>query len=214
MRLTDEQLRDVYARAEEIERAAEAERDAETRRTGRPGAVWNAELAAVIGAGEEVGLSRPAIERALAERLDIVVGTPVVGSMAWARSADGRYYLADVVAASDAEVRVRFLQGSEVVLTPAEVRPAAIAPGQRVVCEWPNWGKWTCTVVAYDAGRQRIKLSDGWGSTTELPVSEVWLAPSRTDSAAARRRTYALLLGAGAAAGGVIGSIITALLLR
>jgi len=51
VRLTDEELRDVYARAEEIERG------------GRQGGEWNAELAAVIGAGEEVGLSRQAIER-------------------------------------------------------------------------------------------------------------------------------------------------------
>jgi hypothetical protein len=134
--------------------------------------------------------------------------------MAWSRSADGRYYVAEVLSASDEAVRVRFLQGSEVVLTPAEVRPCALVPGRRVVCDWPMWGTWTCTVVAYDPGRQRLKLSDGWGSTTELPLSEVWLAPSRTDSMAARRRMSALLLGAGAAAGAAIGSILTVLLLR
>lgn len=64
MRLTDEELRDVLARAEEIERAA------------RRGDAWNAELAAVIGAAEEVGLSRHAVERALAGRLNLPATPP------------------------------------------------------------------------------------------------------------------------------------------
>jgi len=134
--------------------------------------------------------------------------------MTWARSADGKYYVAEVLSTSEEGVRVRFLRGSELVLTPAELRPCAFVPGQRVVCNWPMWGPWTCSVVAFDAARQRVKLSDGWGSTRAFPVSEVWLAPSKTDSRTARRRAYTLLLGAGAAAGAVIGSIITGLLMR
>ena len=59
MRLIDEELRDVLTRAEEIEPAA------------RQGDEWNAELAAVIGAAEEVGLSRQAVARALTERLKL-----------------------------------------------------------------------------------------------------------------------------------------------
>ena len=78
MRLTDEELRDVLARAEEIERGA------------RRGDAWNAELAAVIGAAEEVGLSRQSVERALAERLDLPTTPPVAGALTWARSARGR----------------------------------------------------------------------------------------------------------------------------
>ena len=76
MGLTDEEFRDVLARAEEIDRAA------------RHGDEWNAELAAVVGAAEEVGLSRQAVERALAERFNLPATPPVVGSLAWARSAD------------------------------------------------------------------------------------------------------------------------------
>src|SRR5688500_7204241 len=50
MRLTDDELRDVLVRAEQIQSAS------------REGDEWNAELAAVIGAAEEVGLSRRAVE--------------------------------------------------------------------------------------------------------------------------------------------------------
>jgi len=202
MRLTDEELRDVLARAEEIERAT------------RHGAEWNAELAAVIGAAEEVGLSRQAVERALAERLNLPATPPVVGSLAWARSADGKFYVAEVLSLSEEGARVRFLRGSEHRLALDELRPAAFIPGERVACHWPMWGPWTCTVLAYDADKQRVKLSDGWGYTKTFPVSEVWLAPVKTDTRAAPRRVYATLVAAGAAAGAVIGSIITALLLR
>ncbi len=202
MRLTDEELRDVLARAEEIERAA------------RHGDEWNAELAAVIGAAEEVGLSRQAVERALAERLNLPATPPVVGSLTWARSADGKFYVAEVLSTSAEGARVRFLRGSELHLTLDELRPCAFIPGERVACQWPMWGPWACTVVAYDSVKQRVKLSDGWGSTRTFPVSEVWLAPAKADPRAARRRIYATLLGAGAAAGALLGAIITALLMR
>ena len=52
MKLSDEELRAVLERAEEIERES------------RHGSSWNAEVAAVISAGEEVGLSRDAVQRA------------------------------------------------------------------------------------------------------------------------------------------------------
>lgn len=199
MRLTDQELRDVLTRAEEIERAA------------RRGDAWNTELAAVIGAAEEVGLSRQAVERALAERLDLPTTPPVAGSLTWARSADGRFYAAEVLSVTEDGARARFLRGSEHHLTFDELRPCAFMPGQRVACHWPMWGPWTCTVVAYDAAKQRVKLSDGWGYTKTFPVSEVWLAPAQSDLRT-RWRVPAMLLGLGAAAGALLGSIITALL--
>ena len=200
MRLTDEELRDVLARAEEIERAA------------RRGDAWNAELAAVIGAAEEVGLSRQAVERALAERLNLPTAPPVVGALTWARSADGKSYVAEVLSTSEDGARVRFLRGSEHRLSVDELRPCAFIPGERVACHWPMWGPWTCTVVAYDAAKQRVKLSDGWGYTRTFPISEVWLAPAKTDLWTSGWRVPALFLGVGAVAGALLGSIITALL--
>jgi hypothetical protein len=76
------------------------------------------------------------------------------------------------------------------------------------------WGTWTCTVVSYDAARQRVRLNDGWGYTKSFPVSEVWLSAVNLDERGARRRLYATLLGVGAAAGALIGAIITAVVLR
>jgi hypothetical protein len=74
-----------------------------------------------------------------------------------------------------------------------------------------QWGPWTCTVLSYDAAKQRVKLSDGWGYTRSFPISQVWLAPA--EAGTGRRRLYIALLTAGATAGAVIGSLITVLLL-
>lgn len=201
IRLTDAELRDVLARAEEIER------------TSRHGEAWNAELEAVIGAAQEVGLSRHAVERALVERLNLPIAAPGAGALTWARSADGKFYVARVQAASDAGVRVKFLSGGEQSLTLDALRPCAFVPGERVDCNWPMWGTWTGTVVTYDAEKERVRLSDGWGSTRTFPISEVWLPAAKADFRRGRQRVVAILLGVGAAVGALIGAIVTALIL-
>jgi len=131
---------------------------------------------------EEVGLSRRSVERALAERLNLPATPPVVGSLTWARSADGKAHVAEVLSLSQEEARVRFLRGGEHRVTLDELRPCAFIPGERVACHWPMWGPWTCTVIGYDSVNQRVKLSDGWGYTKTFPVSEVWLPPAKADS--------------------------------
>jgi hypothetical protein len=202
MRLSDEELRDVLARAEEIQR------------TDRSGDEWNAEVAAVVGAAEEVGLSRQAVERALNERLKLFAAPPVAGTLVWAQSADGKFYVAEVVSTSNEGARVRYLRGAEHQVTIDQLRPCAFIPGERVTCHWPWWGPWTCTVMSYDRAKQRVKLSDGWGDSKNFSVSEVWLAPPKARSAAGRTRVYLTLMGVGASIGALIGSIVTALVVR
>jgi hypothetical protein len=201
MPLTDDELRDVLARAEEIQR------------TSRQGPEWNAELAAVIGAAQEVGLSRQAVERAIQERLNLPARPPDVGTLAWAKSADGKFYVAEVLATSDDGARVGYLRGSEHQVGLNELRPCAFIPGQRIVCNWPWWGPFTGTLVSYDAVKKRVKLSDGWGTKT-FPIAEVWLAPEKVPLSSRRTRVYVALVGAGVAAGAAIGSVITALVMR
>ena len=202
MRLTDEELRDVLARAEEIERMS------------RAGAEWNAEVAAVVGAAEEVGLSRSAVERALSERAGLPAAPPSPGMLAWATSADGKSYVAEVLATSSTGARVRYLRGSEHELALDQVRQCVLIPGERVVCDWPWWGPWTCTVISYDQSAQVVKVNDGSGYTKTFPIAEIWQNPPRTVKSSARSKVYATLIGAGLAAGAAIGSIVTALLMR
>jgi hypothetical protein len=199
--MTDDELRHVFARAEEIQREASHRDD------------MKAELEAVVGAAEEVGFTRNAIERALREHLNLPASPPVVGALAFARSADGKSYVAEVLATSPHGVRVRFLGGSEHMVTLDHIRPCSFIPGARVAVNWPWWGPWTCNVVSFDAHKQRVTLNDGWGSTKTFPISEVWLDPPRKPHArSGRARIYATLLGAGAGIGALVGSIITALL--
>ncbi len=203
MRLTDDELRDVLARAEEIQR------------TSRHGHEMHAEFEAVIGAAEAVGFTRSAVERALRERLDVPAALPEPGSLAFATSADGRSYVAEVLSIDADGARVRFLRGSEHLVTPDQLRPCSLVPGERVVCDWPWWGPWTCTVVRYDAVSQQVELSDGWGSTHACSLAEIWLAaPRNVGGARAARRRGLLLLATGAGVGALLGSIITALLMR
>jgi hypothetical protein len=200
MRLTDDELRDVLARAEEIQR------------TSRHGEAWNAEVRAVIGAAEEVGLSRDAVERALEERYHL--SPTVVGGLVWARSSDKKFYVAEVLSVHEGGAVVRFLRGTEHRVSDDQLRPCGFLPGDRIVCNWPWWGPWTCTVIAYDPTYGSVKVHDGWGMTETFPVSEVWLAPPQERPRPVRLRTSLALMGGGAAVGALIGSLLTALLVR
>lgn len=204
MRLTDEQFRDVLSRAEEIQRASWTEGDRD------------AELEAVIQAAEAVGLPRTAVQQALRERLDLPYKPPATGSLIFARSADEKYYVAEVLSTSHEGVRVRFLRGSEHTVSLDQLRPSAFLPGARVVCHWPWWGPWTCTVLSYDAAKGTIKVSDGWGETKLFPISEVWLNPPPNTSLTGGNRTkvYLTLVGWGAGLGGLVGSVVTWLMTR
>jgi hypothetical protein len=201
MRLTDEQLRDILSRAEEIQSASLSGRDV------------NAEMEAVIQAGEAVGLQRTAVERALRERLNMPFAPPAVGELVWAKSADDRFYVAELLATSPTGARVRFLQGSEHTVSPDDFRGCSFLPGERVVCHWPWWGPWTCTVLSYDAANGRIHVSDGWGDSHHFPISEVWLKAPKPE-VSNRRRVYLTLFGWGAGAGGLLGAALTWLLMR
>ena len=202
MRLSDDELREVLARAEEIQR------------TSRHGSAWEAERAAVISAGEDLGLSRESVELALSERFQAAPAPPEVGSLVWARSADDKFYVAEVRSTFEGGALVRFLRGSEHRATLDQIRPCTFLPGERIICHWPWWGPWTCTVLSYDAEKQRVKVSDGWGYTRTFPVREVSLAPPREEHGKSRFRVYATVLGVGASLGALIGAAITAFVLR
>lgn len=201
MRLSDDELRDVLARAEEIQHGS---RSADT---------MQAEMEAVIGAGEAVGLNRNAIERALRERFDVAAtAPPAAGTLVFAESADGKYYVAEVVSASSDAARVRYLRGSEHMVTLDQLRPAAFLPGERVVVNWPWWGPWTCTVISYDAAREKVKLTDGWGYTKTFPISEVWQSSRKPRNG--RFRIAATWLSVGVGLGALLGASLSLLLLR
>jgi hypothetical protein len=200
MHLSDEQLRAVLSRAEEIQLAS-VESDA-----------WNAEVQIVLQAAEEMGLSRQAIERALAERRDFFPEPPRVGQLVWARSTDDKYYVADVVSITPRGARVQFLRGGELTVEADALRPCAFLPGDRMVVDWPWWGAWTCSVVRYDAATRTVRLSDGWGEAEDFPIADVWIAPPRRTRNRNRFLLKVLLIGG--AMGAAVGAVATLLALR
>ncbi len=203
MRLADDEIRDVLARAEEIERFA-------------PGDAMQAEMEAVIEAAEEVGISRAAVERALRERFDLRPVSTTVGDLVFARSANGNYYPAEVVSVAQHALEVRFLSGGEDIVPLDELQPCSFRPGAQVAVNWPWWGACTCTVFRYDATKRRVTVDDGWGSTRTFPVGEVWLdaLPKSGSRNRSRARIHAALIGAGVVLGAILGSVVTAAILR
>lgn len=203
-RMSGEEWSAILGRAAEIQRAAEDSADAQ------------ADIDAMMSAAEDVGLTRTAVEQALKERLAGAPQAlpPAVGARVFARSTDEKMYVAEVLEVGSAGVRVQFLKGDELVVPAGDVRPASFVPGQRVSVNWPWWGAWSCTVVSFDATRQRVKLTDGWGDEKTFKVSDVWLPRQRPTGHPARTRAYLALVGAGAGFGALVGAVVTALLLR
>lgn len=202
MHLSDEQLREILDRAEEIQLATRSRNE------------LSAEVEGLIEAAAAVGLGRSAVERALRERLDFSMTPPVVGALVFAQSADRKYYVAEVLSTSPEVVEVRFLRGGEHSVTLDQLRPCSFLPGQKVSVNWPWWGPWTCTVISYDARGQWVKVTDGWSEERIFPIAEVWLNPKRTwDLAGSTRTRIAVkLLGAGVGIGAVVGAALTLLL--
>lgn len=200
MKLTDEDLRAVLQRAEEIQRES------------RQGDAWNAEVSAVLSAGEGVGLSRDAVQRALTEHVGIPAAPPTVGSMVWARSADGNFYLANVVDAGENDALVRFLRGGEQRMPIDAMRVAGFLPGEKLMVDWPMWGPAQVSVVMYDGQRQKLRLADSWGYVKTFNVADVWLSPPRPAHLAQRSSSVAWIIAGSGTIGALIGAALTLLL--
>lgn len=149
MTLTDDDIRAIVARAETLQRIGDLSgEDAE----------------ALIRAGEELGISKSAMERAVREQLSTRL-MPAAGDLVFARSADDKFYAAQVLSPAEDGYRVRFLKGGERQVAADELRECPFLPGDRVTCPWPGWGAWTGTVVSYDAENRALTISDGWAET-------------------------------------------------
>ena len=199
MPLEDHDIRAVLARAQEIELSTHSDA---------------AEIERVIQAAEEVGISRTSVERAFRERLLLPIRASSAGDVVFARSSDNKYYTAEVLAVDADGVRVRFLRCSEHQVAANEITPCTLLPGERVICPWPWWGPWTCTVLSFDAANRRVTVSDGWGETRDFSITEIWTTPprARDQQRATKRKIYAVLLGVGAVGGTIVGAVVTNLL--
>ena len=112
--LSQEELREVLARAEEIHSRNVETGDAES----------------ILRAAEEAGLPREAIEKALEERFGASREPAKPGELVFAESADGKHYVAEALSGDQRETKVRFLKGGEHTVPTANTRPASFLPGE------------------------------------------------------------------------------------
>jgi hypothetical protein len=199
--LTEEQIVEVLSRAEEIHlREALADTTA-------------GEFESVLRAAEELGLPRAAVERAIRERYGLPLEPPKQGDLAFAKSADGHYYVSDVVSVDSASARIRFVRGEEHSLPLHEVYPCAFLPGMKVVARWPFWGWSNVDVVSYNAAKKRVKVTDGWSDKT-FSLADIRMQRPRPPKTTRRSKAYYAIFALGAIAGGAIGAIVTWFLTR
>jgi hypothetical protein len=164
MPLNDDDVNAVLLRADQIQRA------------GTRGAS-EVDYQRFIEKAEASGYSKTAVQQALRERFGFSAAPVAVGDRVFALSSEGRYHPARVLSQSPNGIRVQFMMGSEADIAIDQVRPLSLVPGERVYVQWPAWGKWLCTVMAYDEPTQTVKLSDRWGSEQLFKVAEIWLEP-------------------------------------
>ncbi|GMV89433.1 MAG: hypothetical protein AMXMBFR81_23640 [Chthonomonas sp.] len=199
--LSPEQAREVLARAEEIQRRMDA------------GEVHTVGTDALLAAAEEAGLSREAIEQALAEVAPQPTQQVSPGQLVFALSADKKYYPAEVLATGPREVRVRFMSGGEHALVPEQVRPARFLPGEKITCPLPFWGWWACKVVKFDHKEMQVTVTDDWNTFT-FDVSKVRLDPPKDQEETTRTKLIRNAYLWGVASGGIITAIVMRFLMR
>ncbi len=199
-RLTQNEMTEVLQRAEEIQRQEQAKIE------------WTQELQQWVGAAEEAGLSRVAIEQALRERTAFSGVELSPGEKIFAKSMDGRFYIAKLVDLSEDGGTVEFINGGRCKLSQRDMRPLNLVPGSKVECDWPNWGWWTCTIVSYNHELNTIHANDGWGQTRIFPISEIRLRGEEPKQGRFWER-YGVAIGSLMAGSGV-GALITWLLMR
>jgi hypothetical protein len=196
MPLSNDDVNAVLLRADQIQRA-------EVRGANE------AEIQRFIERAEASGYSRAAVLQALRERFGLTTAPVAVGDRVFALSSDGKFHIASVVSLAPGEARVRYLRGSERTVASDEVRPFALAPGERIGVNWPMWGPWSCELVSYDEANGTVTLSDRWGSEKMFPIAEIWIEPPSASGGFGSFVLWTSLLGAGAAIGGVLATIIS-----
>lgn len=193
-------MTEVLQRAEEIQRQEQAKIE------------WTQELQQWVGAAEEAGLSRKALEQALRERTAFTGAEPAAGELVFAKSTDGRFYIAKLIDYSEGGGTVEFINGGRCQLSVRDMRPLNLVPGSKVECDWPNWGWWNCTIVSYNHEMNTIQANDGWGQTRVFPLSEIRIRGEEPKRGHFWDR-YGVAVGSLITGGGV-GALITWLFMR
>ncbi len=200
--MEQQEIREILQRAEEIEQQRSyslGDSPAENQ---------------IVAAAMEAGLSREAITQAVQERMAINSVSREVGELVFALSADGYCYPARIRAINGDVIEVTFLNGFEHRLMKSDIHPFSLLPGSTVNAPWAGWGAWNCTVLSYDRENLRVRLSDRMGSEQNFAIADIRIKAS-TGADSIRNVAEMWLYGAAfVAGGGIVGALITWLILR
>ncbi len=199
--MPDQSLRSVLERAQEI--------SSETGLLLKQNPEW----ADLIQAAEEAGIPRDAIMEALRERIadsDLPAFEP--NELVLATDGNGWYHTARIDTVRSGSVRVRFLGGGDADLAPSDIRRFTLVPGAKVNLFYG--GVWaTAPVVAFNRDAMSVTLNI-WGGNHTATLDTIRIRDERKVRPVSDRLKFWLYGAAGVLAGGALGTIITALLMR
>lgn len=154
--LSNEEVSETLTRAREIA-AYSRELDSPER-----------EYDAYLQAAEEMGVPREAMLQALRERMLVPGENMEVGQHVFAPSADGYWYVAELLSTSDHTAKVRFLSSGEHTCALADLRPLGLIPGRKLQADVKDWGWYKCYVLRHDAEKNKVQVShDDWAPQQE-----------------------------------------------
>lgn len=198
--LPDQTLRDVLQRAQEI--------SSETGLMLKQNPEWSD----LLQAAEEAGIPREAILEALRERIAPDTQEYEVNELVLATDGNGWYHTARIDSVRSATARVRFLGGGDADLPLQDIRRFTLVPGAKVNIFYG--GVWTtANVVSYNRDAMSVTMNI-WGGQHTATLDVIRIRDERKVMPLADRIKIWLYCGAGVLAGGSLGALITAMLMR
>ena len=201
-KLDDASLGEVVRRAQEIQD--------QTQLMLEP----NPDLEQYVKAAEEAGIHRDATMQALRERLSLPVEMFKPGEYVFAKSADGFYYIALLMAIEGRKAKVEFLTGSEHYCDASDLRLFSLTPGQKVSYFSKGSGMWWEGQLTKFSREKKSVTVTCWGDSETVALEKVRLPRDvQVLPMSDRARLWAVGI-ASALSGGVVGAILLRLLTR
>lgn len=201
-KLDDASLGEVVRRAQEIQD--------QTQLMLEP----NPDLEQYVKAAEEAGIHRDATMQALRERLSLPVEMFKPGEYVFAKSADGFYYTALLMAIEGRKAKVEFLTGSEHYCDASDLRLFSLTPGQKISYFSKGSGMWwEGQLTKFNRDKKTVTVTN-WGDSETVALEKVRL-PRDVQVLPMTYRVRLWAVGiASALSGGIVGAILLKLLTR
>lgn len=135
------------------------------------------DLAALVEAAHEAGLSKDSVALALRERLAERQNWYKPGDLVFSLSADGRWYPSVFLSIEGSRIHVRYLTGGESICEPHQIRPFVMTPGQVIDAYYAKmWCK--SYVVRFNSDSRNVTVNI-WGGEAVISLEHVRSRPEK-----------------------------------